>query len=79
MTVRYQRPAQPGEVVLVEAELVTNRRGRLFEAKAELRNAAGEIVASATGKYMPVQEANLGELQRDAVGDLGWLLGSAKA
>jgi uncharacterized protein (TIGR00369 family) len=74
MTVRYLRPAPAGQELLVEAELVADRRGRIFEAKGELRNAAGEVVASATGKYMPIREAALAELQRDIVGDLGWIL-----
>ena len=74
MTVRFHRPATPGAEVLVEAELVENRRGRVFEAKAEVRNGAGEILASATGKYMPVRDADLAELQRDMVGDPGWVL-----
>ena len=76
MTTRFQRPAAPGEELIVEAELVENRRGRVFEAKAEVRNVAGEVVASATGKYMPIRDADLGQLQRDMVGDAGWLLGS---
>jgi uncharacterized protein (TIGR00369 family) len=76
MTVRFQRPAVPEEELIAEAELVENRRGRVFEAKAELRNAAGEVVASATGKYMPIRDADLAELQRDMVGDPNWFLGS---
>ncbi len=75
MTVRFQHPARPGEELLAEAELAENRRGRVFEAKAELRNAAGQVVASATGKYMPIREADLAELQRDMVGDASWVLG----
>lgn len=74
MTVRYQHPAKPGEELIAEAELVQNRRDRIFEAKAELRNAAGQVVASATGKYMPIREADLAELQRDMVGDPSWVL-----
>ena len=76
MTVRFQRPVAPGAGVLVEAELVENRRGRVFEAKAEVRNSAGEVLASATGKYMPIRDADLAQLQRDMVGDAGWVLGS---
>ena len=74
MTVRYHRPATPGEELIVEAELVENRRGRIFEAKSEVRNAASEVVASATGKYMPVRDVNVAELQRDLVGDANWFL-----
>jgi hypothetical protein len=32
------------------------------------------MLASATGKYMPIRDADLAELQRDLVGDAGWLL-----
>ena len=74
MTVRFHRPAAPGKELLVEAELVADRRGRVFEAKGELRSAAGEVVASATGKYMPVGDSELAGLQQDIVGDLGWVL-----
>jgi uncharacterized protein (TIGR00369 family) len=74
MTVRYQRPAVPGEELMAVAELVADRRGRIFETKAELRDDAGEVVATATGKYMPVGDTNLAELQRDIVGDLSWVL-----
>ncbi len=76
MTVRFQRPAVPGVELIAEAELVANRRGRVFEAKAVLRNPAGEELASATGKYMPIRAVDLAELQRDMVGDPGWVLGS---
>lgn len=74
MNLRFQRPATPGAEVLVEAEMVQDRRGRIFEAKAEVRNAAGEVLASATGKYMPIRDADMAELQGDMVGDASWLL-----
>jgi uncharacterized protein (TIGR00369 family) len=74
MTTRFHHPAQPGEMLQVEAELVANRRGKIFEARALVRNAAGQLAATATGKYMPIRAADLAELQRDVVGDLGWVL-----
>ena len=77
MTIRYQRPAPPGGEVLVEAELVADRRGRVFEARAEARNSDGELLAQATGKYMPIRDADFAALQDDMVGDGGWLLGGA--
>ncbi len=76
MTVRFQHPSKPGEELVATAELVENRRGRIFSAKAELRNPAGEIVASSTGKYMPVRDADLHLLQRDMVGNADWILGN---
>jgi uncharacterized protein (TIGR00369 family) len=65
MTVRFVRPVAPGIEVTGRGELVENRRGRLFMARAELRNPAGEILAEATGKFMPVP----GELQRRVLAD----------
>jgi uncharacterized protein (TIGR00369 family) len=72
LTVRFQSPLQPGEEVLATAELVENRRGRIFEAKGELRNKAGEILANATGKYFPIKEEIAAEMARDFVGDASW-------
>ena len=74
MTVRYHQPANPGEPLTATAELVADRRGRVLEASAALHNPAGVLVASATGKYMPIRDADLQELKRDLVGDLEWLL-----
>jgi uncharacterized protein (TIGR00369 family) len=54
LTVRFMQPVRPGEDVLVTAELVRNRRGRLFEARAELSDSAGRAHATATGKYLPI-------------------------
>jgi uncharacterized protein (TIGR00369 family) len=73
MTVRFQRPALPDSELVVEAELVENRRDRVFEAKADIRNEAGELLASATGKYMPIQDADFQALQEDLIGDANWL------
>jgi acyl-coenzyme A thioesterase PaaI-like protein len=71
MTVRFQRPLQPGAKAVATAELVANRRDRIFEAKAELRDSAGALLASATGKYLPIKAADLAELAADMVGDAG--------
>ncbi len=54
MTVRYLRPTPPETDVLVRGELVENKRGRLFLAKAASFNAAGELLAESTGKYLPI-------------------------
>jgi uncharacterized protein (TIGR00369 family) len=75
MTIRFQRPALPGDELVVEGELVANRRGKIFEAKAEVRNAQGETLATATGKYMPIRDADMAELQQDMIGDASWLMG----
>jgi len=75
LNVRFQNPMRPGEQVSAKAELVENRRGKIFNAKGELRNEAGELLASATGKYLPIKDEMAAELATDFVGDSGWLIG----
>lgn len=70
MTVRFQQPAKPDEELLVSAELVANRRNKIFEAKAELRDAADQVVATATGKYLPVPATELPAMLTELIGDL---------
>ena len=69
LTVRFQRPLRPGEPTIATAELVSNRRDRLFEAKAELCDHVGNVLATATGKYLPIRPADVSELMTELVGD----------
>jgi uncharacterized protein (TIGR00369 family) len=69
MTVRFQKPLRPNEEVIATGELTANRRDKIFETKAELKNQAGELLASATGKYLPVKALDLAEMAADFVGD----------
>lgn len=69
LTVRFQKPLPPGEATIVTAELVANRRNRVFDAKAELRDSRGSVLATATGKYLPVKPAELASMLDDLVGD----------
>jgi len=73
MTVRFQNPLRPGEETLATAELVANRRDRIFEVKSELKHSAGQILATATGKYIPVKAMELADMATDVVGDLSGL------
>jgi uncharacterized protein (TIGR00369 family) len=73
-TVRFLNPLQPGQETLATAELVANRRDRIFEAKAELHDGAGKLLATATGKYLPVKALELADMSTDLVGDPGQLL-----
>ncbi len=55
MTIRFGRPVAPSVPIVAEAELVANRRGRLFLARATLREAgSADAHAEATGKYIPM-------------------------
>jgi uncharacterized protein (TIGR00369 family) len=69
LSVRYLRPLPPGEKTLLTAELVSDHRGRLFEAKAELGSDSGLVFATATGKYVPVKEVDINQLTSDFIGD----------
>ncbi|NBV23136.1 MAG: PaaI family thioesterase [Proteobacteria bacterium] len=70
MTVRFQRPARPDEELLVTAELVANRRNKIFDAKAKLHDPSGQIVATATGRYLPVPAGDVPEMLTELIGDL---------
>ena len=56
LTVRFREPARPGQTLIALSEMVENRRGKIFEAKSELRTREGAVVAIATGKYLPIKE-----------------------
>ncbi len=72
MNVRYLRPVQPGQEVTVAAELVANRRDRIYDTKAELRDAQNQVLATATGKYLPIDEKLAAEMLTDLVGDMSF-------
>lgn len=69
LNVRFLQPARPGEEVIAVGELVENRRNKLFEAKADLRNPQNVLLATATGKYLPLKEEAAAEMLSDFVED----------
>jgi uncharacterized protein (TIGR00369 family) len=69
LNVRFLNPVRPDEPVHATGELVENRRNRIFEAKGELRNESGAVLATATGKYLPIKAEQAAELAEDFVGD----------
>ena len=78
MSVRFRRSAKPQDALLVTGELVANRHGKVFDAKASVTNAGGEILAEATGKYMPIRNPDLPSMLGELVGDWQWVLNEAK-
>ena len=54
LTVRYLQPIAPSQELVARGELVENRR-RLLICKAEVLDAAGTVLAEATGKYIPLR------------------------
>jgi len=75
LNVRFLSVVRPGETLVARGELVSNRRGKLFEARAELRNEADLALATATGKYLPIKHADVAEMVTDFVDDPGWVFG----
>jgi uncharacterized protein (TIGR00369 family) len=68
LTLRYLNPLRPGEETVATGELAVNRRDKIFEARADLKDATGKIFATATGKYLPVKAVELSDMASDLVG-----------
>ena len=73
LNVRFIRPARPGAEIIVTAQLTANRRNKIFEAKADLKSPTGELLASGTGKYLPIKDTDLPAMAADMVDPLPWM------
>ena len=73
LKVRFLQPVRPGETLVATGELVSNRRDKLFEAKAELRDQAGAVKATATGKYLPIEPREVADMATDFIEDPAWV------
>lgn len=69
LTMRFFKPVRPGMELVAQGEVTAVRRARLFETKAELRDAQGTVYAAATGKYLPIQGDVLGAMLSDFAED----------
>ena len=69
MTVRYVNPGRPGVRMMGLGKLVLNRRDRIFETEGELRTEQGLLVATSTGKYLPVPDSVTDRVLQDFTGD----------
>ncbi|HWF19672.1 MAG TPA: PaaI family thioesterase [Verrucomicrobiae bacterium] len=78
LNVRFLNPLRPGEETVASAELVANRKNKLFEAKGELRDHSGQLLATATGKYLPIKESDAAAMFDDFIGDAKEWLGQAR-
>ncbi len=74
LNVRFASPLAPGNEVLATGELLNNRRDKIYEAKGELRDNSGRVIASATGKYLPLKQTEIPQMLSDFVGEAGWIL-----
>jgi len=66
LKVRLRIPVRPGEKLRVEGR-VAERKTRLVETEAQVWNEAGEEVASACGKYLPLPDEDIEECMSDFV------------
>jgi uncharacterized protein (TIGR00369 family) len=79
LNVRYLHPVRPCQQLVAIAELTSNRRGRIFEAKAEMRDNLGTVLATSTGKYLPLKDTDAAGMATDFLDDLSWVLGPLDA
>ncbi len=73
LATRFLKPVRPGIPLVCSGELAADRRGRIFEANSELRDSNEGLLATATGKYFPMKDADAAEMARDIVGLSDWL------
>jgi acyl-coenzyme A thioesterase PaaI-like protein len=73
LTVRFLNPVRPDDEIVATGELLTNRRNRIFGAKAVLTSPSGQPFAEATGKYLPIPKSDLSGMMTDLIGDASWL------
>ena len=73
LTTRFLNPVRPDDEIVATGEMLSNRKNRIFDAKAALTNPSGQIFAEATGKYLPIPKEDLAGMMMDLIGDTSWL------
>ena len=73
LTTRFLNPVRPDDEIVATGEMLSNRRNRIFDAKAALTDPSGQIFAEATGKYLPIPKEDLAGMMTDLIGDTNWL------
>lgn len=68
LNVRFQHPARPNEPTVATAKLTANRRNKILLAESELRS-GDQLIASATGKYIPLPPSEQEGMAEDFVGN----------
>ena len=74
LSTRFLKPVRPGIPLVCNGELTADKRGRLFEASSELRDLDETLLATATGKYLPMKDVEATEMASDIVGSHDWSL-----
>jgi acyl-coenzyme A thioesterase PaaI-like protein len=55
MTIRFRKAAEVGKPIMVKASVETGR-GRMIQTAGEIREAGGELMVTASGKYLALPE-----------------------
>lgn len=55
MTIRFRKAAEVGRPLIVRA-LVESSRARMVQTSGEVVDAAGDVIATASGKYVPLSD-----------------------
>lgn len=63
MTVRFKKPVRTGDELELTAKILVDK-GRMLTAEGECRRGDGELLASATGKYLIISGEFEEELRR---------------
>lgn len=71
-SVRLQRPLPPETSCVAVGRLAAARR-RIFDTQGSLRDEAGTVYASASGRYRPISSDQLGAMRHDFVAGEGSL------
>jgi uncharacterized protein (TIGR00369 family) len=84
MTVRFRRSATVGDPLIITARVESNRP-RLVTTTAEVLDAAGEILATGSGKYVPMPSDQSRQMFETMIREpataraYDWLVGSVSA
>lgn len=63
--VRFKEPVPVESELLVRAEVVAERAGRLYKTHGQVLNAAGKVLAEADGKFLPAPVSVAATIRRD--------------
>jgi uncharacterized protein (TIGR00369 family) len=66
MTIRFRKPGRVGEPLRVQTQ-VASARPRLISTAGDIRDGAGEIIATASGKYAPTDPAHHAEILKSLI------------
>jgi uncharacterized protein (TIGR00369 family) len=69
MNVRFLCPLRPGMTTTATAKLEHNKKDRIYLTSAEVHDASGVTLATASGKYLPIKADELKGMLDELVGE----------